>query len=460
MIQGTQPFTNTNFLNTGVTMRKTEKQELNLLEKAARPVAAFQAASTAHSATQSSLDNLDPEVSKLLKRRGEIVTKLEKITTKLFSKDPLVNPINAQLPKPLRSFNPMECLRLSSTNSTRAIQLPARRKTHWDYVLEEMKWMATDFREERKWKVAMGKVLGQAVIRDGKEKQARKNKINSMLNTSTSSPFNSSTSPAGGSDLLSVQQKTSLSHARAVLCHFSNVADTVTNAGALSHDLVEVRRLMEGGDSNDDDYDSPANGNGNGNGNGNSNSNGDAFNDNNAASVTNNPTTKKKKTPSSADPKMSITKRNNHLKQVMSKFENVTDVLHKLNAGGAVVEAPSFNNSGTKTLCRFVAERYSSIVSQTSTRNGTISNNIMIVCSPTTLIKWKTCLEVALSGCKGACVKVVHQKGNGRLGLDVGENNLCLVEFGMLKFPAFDKVVKVRLFRWQGGGGLSRRVSS
>lgn len=37
--------------------------------------------------------------------------------------------------------------------------LPSRRKTHWDVVLEEMSWLATDFREERKWKVSSAKML-------------------------------------------------------------------------------------------------------------------------------------------------------------------------------------------------------------------------------------------------------------------------------------------------------------
>jgi len=37
--------------------------------------------------------------------------------------------------------------------------LPPRRKTHWDVVLEEMRWLATDFREERKWKVSSAKML-------------------------------------------------------------------------------------------------------------------------------------------------------------------------------------------------------------------------------------------------------------------------------------------------------------
>lgn len=29
---------------------------------------------------------------------------------------------------------------------------PPRNKTHWDYLLEEMQWMAIDFEQERKWK--------------------------------------------------------------------------------------------------------------------------------------------------------------------------------------------------------------------------------------------------------------------------------------------------------------------
>lgn len=34
---------------------------------------------------------------------------------------------------------------------------PARQGTHWDVVLNHMKWMRTDFREERKWKIAAAK---------------------------------------------------------------------------------------------------------------------------------------------------------------------------------------------------------------------------------------------------------------------------------------------------------------
>lgn len=39
---------------------------------------------------------------------------------------------------------------------------PARRKVHWDYVLEEMKWMANDF-----WQVRGVGLLGGAAIGRG-----------------------------------------------------------------------------------------------------------------------------------------------------------------------------------------------------------------------------------------------------------------------------------------------------
>ena len=44
-----------------------------------------------------------------------------------------------------------------------ASRLPPRRMTQWDCVLEEMRWMASDFIEERKWKVACGKSLSSSV---------------------------------------------------------------------------------------------------------------------------------------------------------------------------------------------------------------------------------------------------------------------------------------------------------
>ena len=39
---------------------------------------------------------------------------------------------------------------------------PARPVTHWDVLLGQMKWMRTDFREERKWKMAAAKFIADA----------------------------------------------------------------------------------------------------------------------------------------------------------------------------------------------------------------------------------------------------------------------------------------------------------
>jgi chromatin modification-related protein VID21 len=56
---------------------------------------------------------------------------------------------------------------LQSTNKwalrqpKRAIE-PVRQTTHWDVMLQEMKWMRTDFREERKWKMAVARNLASA----------------------------------------------------------------------------------------------------------------------------------------------------------------------------------------------------------------------------------------------------------------------------------------------------------
>ena len=43
---------------------------------------------------------------------------------------------------------------------------PTRNKTHWDYLLQEMAWMATDFHQELKWKMAAAKVRALESLRD------------------------------------------------------------------------------------------------------------------------------------------------------------------------------------------------------------------------------------------------------------------------------------------------------
>ncbi len=41
---------------------------------------------------------------------------------------------------------------------------PSRQKTHWDYLLEEMQWLATDFVNERKWKINAAKKVSYDIF--------------------------------------------------------------------------------------------------------------------------------------------------------------------------------------------------------------------------------------------------------------------------------------------------------
>ena len=50
---------------------------------------------------------------------------------------------------------------------------PTRPKTHWDFLLDEMTWMSTDFQQERKWKKNCSKKLAFAIQKYFKEKEAK-----------------------------------------------------------------------------------------------------------------------------------------------------------------------------------------------------------------------------------------------------------------------------------------------
>ncbi|XP_075754509.1 E1A-binding protein p400 isoform X3 [Pelodiscus sinensis] len=51
------------------------------------------------------------------------------------------------------------------------LQEAPRSKSHWDYLLEEMQWMATDFAQERRWKMATAKKMVRTVARHHEEKK-------------------------------------------------------------------------------------------------------------------------------------------------------------------------------------------------------------------------------------------------------------------------------------------------
>lgn len=50
---------------------------------------------------------------------------------------------------------------------------PARSRTHWDHVLEEMVWLAKDFESERKWKLAHAKRVALRVSKSGLDQASR-----------------------------------------------------------------------------------------------------------------------------------------------------------------------------------------------------------------------------------------------------------------------------------------------
>ena len=56
------------------------------------------------------------------------------------------------------------------------VQEPPREKAHWDYLLEEMEWMSTDFAQERKWKKAAAKKCARMIMRYHMDKQQQVDK--------------------------------------------------------------------------------------------------------------------------------------------------------------------------------------------------------------------------------------------------------------------------------------------
>lgn len=63
------------------------------------------------------------------------------------------------------------------------VQEPPRAKAHWDYLLEEMTWLATDFAQERKWKKTAAKKCARMVMKyhQDKEMQAEKAEKEELL---------------------------------------------------------------------------------------------------------------------------------------------------------------------------------------------------------------------------------------------------------------------------------------
>lgn len=57
------------------------------------------------------------------------------------------------------------------------VQEPGRSKAHWDYLLEEMVWLAADFAQERKWKKSAAKKCARMVQKYFQEKAIQAQKV-------------------------------------------------------------------------------------------------------------------------------------------------------------------------------------------------------------------------------------------------------------------------------------------
>ncbi|XP_032898968.1 E1A-binding protein p400 [Amblyraja radiata] len=53
------------------------------------------------------------------------------------------------------------------------LQEAQRPKSHWDYLLEEIQWMAADFAQERRWKMGIAKKLARTVVRHHEEQKLK-----------------------------------------------------------------------------------------------------------------------------------------------------------------------------------------------------------------------------------------------------------------------------------------------
>ena len=102
---------------------------------------------------------LSAHASFAIQRREELLLELSPLSARR-TRRALVLPVGAT-----RSPNVI----LSQSTSSAELQtqqpprLPVRRKAHWDYVLEEMHSLSSDFLGERKWKLASAKLMATMV---------------------------------------------------------------------------------------------------------------------------------------------------------------------------------------------------------------------------------------------------------------------------------------------------------
>lgn len=77
----------------------------------------------------------------------------------------------------LKRVNELQKMGVWSPKRIPKVPEPPRNKVHWDYLLAEMTWLANDFKEERKWKIALAKKVSKAVLKYFQAREIEEQKI-------------------------------------------------------------------------------------------------------------------------------------------------------------------------------------------------------------------------------------------------------------------------------------------
>jgi len=137
---------------------------------------------------------LCPGTDRLRRKRRDLVSKLDNLMRRTYA-DTLANEDLSERRTPKRTQfdnNPYSNRTKTPWKSFIAADsapcvLPLKRKTQWDYVLEEMRWLSTDYIEEHKWKRAAAKTLSSAVMTHHAEIAAKAKASPSKISKSTPS---------------------------------------------------------------------------------------------------------------------------------------------------------------------------------------------------------------------------------------------------------------------------------
>ena len=110
------------------------------------------AAATSTGATQGTMGLASNQRSVIVPPTSRITTRIRSFTT-VYDKSHEDIVLRARHEaEVMKAISELRREGLWSASRLPKVMEPVRRKTHWDYLLEEMQWLATDFTNERRWK--------------------------------------------------------------------------------------------------------------------------------------------------------------------------------------------------------------------------------------------------------------------------------------------------------------------